>query len=314
MNNAVADNCFCVILSKYRLIQVLALYRSLDRNIKQFALFILCLDKDVFDALEKLHLRNVNAIPVNHIESAQLNRIKQQRKMNEYCWTLKPVFIEYLFDNYSEIGRITYLDGDLYFFSDLRDIFDNTPGCSVLLSKHDYSNEYAHLSARCGKYNSGFISFKREKSSINCLKWWKGKCLGWCRNRSVDGRYGDQKYLDRMPLLSSRVCSISLPGANIAPWNQSKYNIKLIDNSPYLNSDKLIFYHFCGFRLLNKNDFTIISYTEQRLVGIIYKPYIIDLSHCMEMLEKNGVEYCFCIVEDKSVNKETVFKLKDFID
>ena len=63
-----------------------------------------------------------------------IQSLKEERKIHEYCWTLKPVLCEHVMTHYSSIKRVTYLDSDLYFWENPSKIFKNQPNCSVLLS------------------------------------------------------------------------------------------------------------------------------------------------------------------------------------
>ncbi|KXG74052.1 glycosyltransferase [Thermotalea metallivorans] len=270
------NNGFCVILTKDRLYQAVALYRSLRHNTKAMKLnmFILCLDNETLDILNKMQLEKVTLIHVNEIENEHLSNKKQERKINEYCWTLKPIFLQYVFDKFPHIDRVTYLDADLCFFGDPAQIFFDAPHCIILLSRHDFLENYKFVEDESGKYNSGFISFKRHPISYDCLKWWKERCLEWCHDRSENGKFGDQKYLDMMPSLFSGVCDINTPGVNIAPWNHGKYKISVKEGNFYVNNDRLIFYHYCGLRLVSHNLMALTVGFDKKFIPLIHKPYI----------------------------------------
>ena len=61
-----------------------------------------------------MSLINVKLLQVEELEDRELKAIKRKRKVNEYCWTLKSVLIEYLLVNY-DLPSILYCDGDLCF-------------------------------------------------------------------------------------------------------------------------------------------------------------------------------------------------------
>lgn len=272
------NNVFCVILTKYRLYQGVALCRSLKYNMQaaDFKMFILCLDNETYEIFSLLNMENVNLVHVNKIEKENplLLTKKIQRGKNEYCWTLKPVFLQYIFDQFPKIDRVTYLDADLCFFSDPMTIFHDMPQSDVLLTKHDFPDKYSFVANESGKYNSGFISFKRGGVSDECLQWWKEKCFDWCYNKAENGKFGDQKYLDEMSNIFRGVNDVKTPGVNIAPWNHSKYRFSIRDGKFYINNDRLIFYHFCGFRIISQNKIALTVGFDKEYVSIIYDPYI----------------------------------------
>ncbi|MDF2546536.1 MAG: hypothetical protein K0R93_1434 [Anaerosolibacter sp.] len=287
-------NGYCIILSKFRLYQVVALYHSLASNIsdlKSFKVFILCMDHETYDILSKLNLENVLLIQLQRIETDELRSIKKGRKLNEYCWTLKPVFLEYVLKKYLEIDRVTHLDADLYFYGDPTSIFINQPDISILLSDHDYSDKHKYIEDAAGKTNSGIVSFKRDKHGFKCLKWWKERCYEWCFDRVEGDKFGDQRYLNKAPQLFKGVSYINTPGVNIAPWNEEKYKFTLKDSRVLLNKDKLIMYHFCGFRLLNKNEYTLELDWHKNPIPVIYEPYVNAILNAITCIEKADANF-----------------------
>lgn len=280
------QNVFCSILTKYRLYQFIALYRSLQKQTDDLKVFVLCMDMETYEILSRLKLENAVLILLSHIENKELEAKKSERGMNEYCWTLKPIFLKYVLDSFSGIERATYIDADLYFFDAPEKIFNEYKRCSILLSKHDFLDVYKHVELQCGIYNSGFISFKADKNSIRCLEWWEEKCMEWCFDRLEDGKFGDQKYLEMMPSLYYGVCDIKIPGVNVAPWNQGKYSFKLIDGKPYVNDSKLIFYHFCGFRMVNTDEYALTVGYDNTLIEGIHDIYIQEIKNAIMEAEE----------------------------
>lgn len=270
------NNGFCAIMTKDRLYQGVALHRSLHHHVKamKFNMFILCLDDDAYHILKELKLADTTVFHISEIEDENLIHKRSERRANEYCWTLKPVFLQFVFNQYPDIGRVTYVDADLCFFADPSVIFLDAPDDDILLSPHDFAKQLKGAENDCGKYNSGFISFTRSHISISCLEWWREKCFGWCYDRSENGKFGDQKYLDQMPSLFSGVTEIKTPGVNIAPWNQSKYRFNIQDGVECVNDDRLIFYHYCGFRIVNSGQIALTLTADTRFIPMIHGPYV----------------------------------------
>ena len=243
--------CYCTVLSKRMLYQGLALYHSICRFQENFIFYVLCMDDEVWELMQVLQYENIRATPVCILEDSRLLEIKKSRKENEYCWTLKPVFIEYLLNNCNDISRITYLDGDLFFFSEPGLLFQNLRKWSVLLSKHDYSPDFKYLECMCGIYNSGLISFKKNLHAQKCISWWKEQCLQQCSCSFENSQYGDQKYLEEMPALFDQVEIFKTRGVNVGPWNFARYKNGLLRASIQKEELPVVCYHFSRFRQLD---------------------------------------------------------------
>ncbi|WML39950.1 putative nucleotide-diphospho-sugar transferase [Neobacillus sp. OS1-2] len=254
------DSVYCTIITKSRLYQVLALIVSLDKvRAGDFQFFVLCVDDETYNLLIKLNWKNVHVFHESEIAESVVS-LRKERKIHEYCWTLKAIFLETILTKYTDIERITFMDSDLYFLDDPEKIFNRQPNCSVLLSREEkYKPEWKRnfikrVTNITGEYNSGFISFRRDKMGIACLNWWKEKTIEACKIDPKRGIFGDQKYLNEMPKLFSNICDIELPGVNIGPWNYLKYSFSEKDGYVYIDQCQLIFYHFSGVRIIEQNE------------------------------------------------------------
>ncbi|MFZ5969482.1 MAG: hypothetical protein ACOYVK_20165 [Bacillota bacterium] len=292
------DNGYCTILTKDRIYQGIALWHSLQQHAEEYTMFVLCMDDTAYHVLSKLQTDKIVLVPKAVVENYCPNVKGLPRKTNEYCWTLKPIFLEYLFNHYPNIARITYVDSDIYFFDDPTVIFKHQSASNVLLSKHDFDHGNVEAEGACGKYNSGFISFKRSKAAQDCLAWWKDRCIEWCYDRSEPDRFGDQKYVEFFPRMFEGVDEISTPGVNIATWNHSKYQFKMKENNVYINDDRLICYHYCGFRIINKNEFALII-GDKRYIAIIHQPYMSILKNIMSWVQKIAPGYQGYYIEQR---------------
>jgi len=259
-----SDHAFCTVLSKGRMYQALALIASLHHVMEDFRLHILCMDDDTYNLLQKMVGKNTFLTHVRELENVTMLAIKSQRRVNEYCWTMKPVFMERIGLLYPFYQRITYLDADLFFWNDPGMVFRNQPDCSVLLCRANiyippYTPSILEQSERLlGKYNSGFISFKRDGIGDICLKWWKERCLEHCKEVAMKGKFGDQGYLDDMIVLFPNVGEIQTPGVNIGHWNFRKHKFYMLDGKIMIDGAKLVCYHFSGFRIANKHDIVLV--------------------------------------------------------
>lgn len=303
------ENAFCVILSKYRIYQGIALYRSLEHSYKNFKVFILCVDDETFQLCKALNLTKAILIKDEELRDERLIVAKEERRLNEYCWTLKPFFIEHVLDKYNYIENAVYLDADLYFFNNPSSIFLNHENYCILLSEHGYLEKSTAVEDICGKYNSGFIVFKNCKTSMDVLKWWKEKCIDWCYDKADNGRFGDQKYLELMPRLFEGVYSITTPGVNIAPWNEGRYIISNRNGKVYINEDKLICYHYCGLRLISKNRFALLIGSQTQNLAI-HPPYVNELKAAIRDIEAINPGFDGYYLEKRFQERAKIYKIR----
>ena len=292
------NNVFCTILSKLRVYQGLVLERSLNFNLKDYTLYILCIDDEAYSICSKMELKNTILVRVQEVENEELLRVKQGRALNEYCWTLKPYFIDFIMKQKLPFDFITYVDADMCFFNDPTPIFEHQRNHNVLLSEHDYINAYKGVEAICGRYNSGFITFRNVEAAKPALKWWKDRCLEWCYDNAVDGKFGDQKYLDEMSRIFPGAYSISTPGVNIAPWNEAKYHFSIKNEKIYVNQNILICYHFSGFRIVSNESVALLIGTK-KIYDIVHLPYMHVLRSVLEDIEKVDPDFKGFNIEKK---------------
>lgn len=273
---------FVTLFDKNFLPQGIALYYSLAKTIPDFCLWIICIDPDSKLYIDKLSKPNIKTIALADVESDQLLKVKVERTRTEYCWTLSPFAPRFVFEQNSEIGRVTYIDADTFFFNNPEIIFKEFEESkkSVLITEHAYAPEYDQSSVS-GKYCVQFIVFVRDDGE-SVRTWWEDRCIEWCYNRFENGKFGDQKYLDSWPVLfSDKVHILSNKELLLAPWNATRF--------PHTNT---IMYHFHGVRLLANNRINIGNYLLPRvLVTNVYQVYIEALKCAIHELKTVGFDY-----------------------
>lgn len=260
--------------------QGLALHLSMERHVRNYVLWILCVDDETHDVLTRLILPNVRLLKLSEIETSELLKVKSTRAISEYCWTLTPFAPRFVFEADSCVNRVTYLDADLWFRKHPKPIFDefDTSGKHVLITDHAYAPEYDQ-SAISGQFCVQFMSFTRDGGEL-VRKWWEERCIEWCFAKVEEGRFGDQKYLDDWPeRFSSSVHVLQDKELALAPWNATRF--------PYTNS---VFYHFHGVRIISSMKLNIGSlYSLPRaLVSFVYEPYAADVRNVVTALESVG--------------------------
>lgn len=245
---------YCTYFDKNYLLRGLTLYRSLMYQNGDFALFVLCLDDEVYNVLNELDQPNIIPIELQKLEEyfPELYSARSNRSLIEYYFTLTPVLPLYILDHNQDCDMITYLDADLFFYSDPTPIFDELGGNSIMIIEHRFPEHLKRLE-RVGIYNVQFLPFRNDSNARECLVWWKEQCLNWCYDRFEDGKFADQKYLDDWPERFKNVVVLQHKGAGLAAWNWMRYEININEslNGASVDGQDLIFYHFHRLKLIN---------------------------------------------------------------
>lgn len=274
---------FCTYFDRNYLTRGLALHDSLKRHSGSFRLWVLCLDNECFQILTRMSLPDLRLIRLEDFEKEDpdLLKAKQTRSKVEYYFTCTPSLPLYILNRHAEIEMITYLDADLYFFSDPQPIYDEIGCHSIAIIEHRFA-ERLRSKEVFGRFNVGWITFRRDATGLACLRDWRNCCNDWCYDRLQDGRFGDQKYLNEWPEKFGNLIILQQKGINVATWNFENYDFKLVDNRILVDEGSLIFYHFQGLkRLLGRVYETGVDGRWRILREIIkkniYLPYIREL-------------------------------------
>jgi hypothetical protein len=257
-----------------------AMYQSLLAHRPDARLWVLCLSDECYRALSELGLPALVPIRMAEFEAgnAPLAAAKANRSLIEYYFTCTASLLDWVLRHDLSIDALTYLDSDLYFFSDPAPIFDAFKGHSILIMGHRFPPALADR-GKYGKYNVGWLSFRRDTDGLACLAWWRDRCLEWCYDRLEGDRFADQKYLDRFAELFRGVLVIDHPGANLAPWNLAGHRFEERDRRLLVDGAPLIFFHFHQFRRLapfvwDTNNRANGARRSASLDRHLYRPYI----------------------------------------
>lgn len=261
---------FCTLGSKEYTLKVLALYSSLKENCPNFHLWICCLDEDIYSIVNSLNLVDITLFKVEEIETFDLLQAKKLRRKDEYCWTLKPFILKHVINNYP-VQALIYCDGDIFFFSDPTETFNLLLTHSVLLCPQ---RELEWVHKLYGYYQGGFVGFNVNENGLKAIDWWCDKCLEWCYITAEPWleRFGDQKYLDKMPQLFKDVLICKSLGVDAAPWNSmynNNYNIYVSGNEVYIEDSKLICFHFACFSIFNGEEYDLWTFDKLPMRDII---------------------------------------------
>ena len=277
---------FCTLFDSNYLDKGLVLYDSLERNVSDFCLYVLAMDNVCFDILSKINHQKMVVINISEFcKYEQLTKIYKERKHDEFCYTCTPHLIDYVI-NFYNLDMTTYIDSDMYFYSNPLRLFDNFENYDVQIIKHGFGNTLIDKKSEidAGKFCIEFNTFKKGEKSLQLLDWWKNKCRESCSaNGELKEIHGDQKYLNEWDKFQN-VEIISDIGAGLAPWNV--FNYKLInknDDNIMVKRGKektnIIFYHFHNISYLDENTVSISVYNrhlfvDDKLIECIYLPYL----------------------------------------
>lgn len=285
----------------------------MEKTSNDFCLWILCMDEESYRDLSKLKLRFAKLIQLKDVETPELLKIKAKRDKAEYSWTLKSSLMNYLFKKYSGIPSIFYLDGDMFFFKDIKLVYDDIGSSSIAIAPHRYPKGLDIRTMVSGIFNAGVVYINRDAVGLKALERWRKQCIDWCYRIPRDGKFGDQTYLDEWPKLYKNLHQFQHKGINLAPWNINVHKISKRKNGIYVGNQPLIFYHFHELKIFSDYSFTpCYSYfIPKRISRLIYKKYedsIIDNINKIGRVDPNIKYY----LEKKNVFQEFIQNTRRF--
>lgn len=282
------DCVFCTLFDSNYLDKGITLYKSMERFIAEFKLYVFAFDDKCYEILKKENYRYLIPVSLSEFETPELLRVKKERTGTEYCWTCSPWVIKHVLDHYGE-KICTYIDSDMEFFSSPQVVFDEMrkKGCSSIIVPHRYETEEEEEEAHNlrGSYCVEFNTFVNDENGYKTLLWWAERCLEWCyySRPGTTEWYGDQKYLNAFPEMFEGVMICDHYGVGMAPWN-----LKLFDyvgekgGIPYVKvkrTDEVfptVLYHFESVTFLTKHILHAPSCTDSKKVSKLLQKKIYD--------------------------------------
>ncbi|XXK36139.1 hypothetical protein ACMAY8_07955 [Rhodobacteraceae bacterium nBUS_22] len=251
--------------------------QSLQRFNSSACIFVLALDEYSERLVLKLNEPNIRLLTLDKIEDENVLIAKGNRGLVEYYWTLSSVLTAYVFEKYNhEFQTLTYLDSDIFFFSDPQVIFSQISSeSSCIITPHNFSERLKDRIVN-GKFCVQWVTFVNNREGEKVLFDWRANCLDWCYYKLEDGKMGDQKYLDYWESQYNGVIIDKNLGAGVAPWNYEDMEFSIKDGRILANNNPLIFYHFHQFTQIGIDRFDRLSkfYTDVRAApDEIYREY-----------------------------------------
>jgi hypothetical protein len=290
----------------------LALYNSIRTFNTSSVIYILCMDSITKSVLEKRSLVNTVLVSIGELEDlyVYLRELKRQRSFAEYCWTLTPHIIEFVFTTYGAQYN-TYLDSDLYFFDDpdVLNIEMINNNCNTLITEHRFVNDKGKsLSEKMhGKYCVQYNTFTNCPESLALLKRWKTNVIADCEYNKKKQKAGDQKYLEEFPLLSKAVYIPKNIGVGVAPWNIKQYRLVEQDGKRIIITDtnkkaSILFYHYQNIKYISDKIVNIgAGRCDRCLKERLYYPYLKEVDDIRKQLRSEVVA-----IKSRSVSRNRV--------
>jgi hypothetical protein len=185
---------------------------------------------------------------------------------------------------------VVYLDADLWFFDSPDRVFHVIGDAPVAIIPHNFPPRLQALE-RFGRFNVGWVSFRRTEEGMHCLEWWRDRCLEWCFGKPEGDRCGDQGYLNKFSEIAPNTRIITHKGCNTAPWNIENYRVTERGGRIFVDEDPLLFFHFHGVH----RAFGVFYFNGHRRYGAplsrlmrsrLYRPYVAALDANERALRK----------------------------
>lgn len=174
----------------------------------------------------------------------------EQMSVVEYATAIKPSVFEYLFSKHYDM--VFYLDPDTVVFSGLGRAVNALMSHDIVLTPHlirpkmSVAQIYPERDClRLGAYNLGFLGVARRPEGIAFIRWWSERLRWFWQDDPSNGLFVDQKWIDLVPSLFSRVHVLRDAGYNVASWNVRERPLTMdARGSLSAAGERLVFFHF----------------------------------------------------------------------
>jgi hypothetical protein len=271
---------------------------SLKAHGVKFTLWVLCLTEECKRILDAIGSPDIKGYSLNTLEKVrpELQNAKRNRSISEYYFTLSPFWPNFLLATHSEIRSITYLDADLEFLSSPQCLFNEVGDSSIGIIEHRFHPNF-DISRHSGRFNVGWVYFRRDRVSFRCLAKWQAQCLDWCKDHPENGKFADQKYLDSWPDDYKNTHIFSHAGANLAPWNLNTHKIGRRGELLLSDDRPIVFYHFHMIKAFDANHlstsleiYRVPIEVRKQIIDWLYVPHILRLLEKERKLSELGFE------------------------
>ena len=290
-------HAFCTVtVGGFGVAQALLLARSLAAVRPGARLHVVVVGEPGPGLLEALAAGDVEGVTVEQLEEDDpgLAALRPVRGASAYGWTAKASLCLRVLAR-TGADTVTFLDADQRFYADPGAVLDGELAeAATGLLPHRHRPEHHRRDAWAGRFNAGWVTFRRDDDGLAALRHWRERSLEWCENRVEPGRYGDQAYLEELPRRFARVHTIGHPGAARAPWSDQS-TLSPGPDGPEIEGRPLISFHFQSLRLrLSPRTRRPVwhVYRGHRLsdveLDVLWRPYVRELAGALTEVADAG--------------------------
>lgn len=275
--------------------RAVSLIQSLRNRGEESNILFFSLDDIAHQIMKELAPKGVQVVTLDKLEGRfeGLAEAKMTRSPMEYVFTLTPFLFLYAMKSSKPEDLLVYLDADLYFLSSPGEILSEVAGSDIGIVPHFYPSNLKKRLQKYGVFNVGWVGIRNSENGRACAEWWGERCLEWCYDTPLDGKYADQGYLNQVPMLFKGVKILENRGFNLAPWNVSGQKISKDGQGRVLVGDQtpVTFFHFHGLKRFGKwmitSQLNYRSPASNELIDLVYKPYLRSLKRAEELVSNH---------------------------
>jgi hypothetical protein len=245
------ETTFCTIITYNYIPYALTLFNSISKYNTNIELNVFIADRERLNDINTID--NINMYSCEHLcmegIGSQLHSKYEQQSIDNFRWSMKPVFINYLILK-KKYKKVLYVDPDIYFFNNYHFLFDELNNYDIILSPHWRSSDphadsnNFHINFSDGFFNGGFIGV--NVNGVKAMDWWAMVCYYACEKDISKGLYDDQGYLNLLQIYFDNIGIIRHMGCNVANWNMYECKRTLRGDGTVLINDEypIVFVHF----------------------------------------------------------------------
>ena len=195
-----------------------------------------------------------NVVPISKVSGINVNELIEKYDIVEFNTCVKPSFFKYIIQQNKNAEIVYYIDPDICFYDSIGKLNELLQTHSVVLTPHitspinlDEHLPQENLFLNYGLYNLGFLGLNAKKqNALKMLDWWEEKTLKLGFNRTAEGLFVDQLWMNYVPIYYTDAVILRSFNYNMAPWNlHERFVTEINDNKIVLNDkSNLVFYHF----------------------------------------------------------------------
>lgn len=227
------------------------MFESIKKTNQQWHFIIGLVDKN--DKGIDLSFLECEVIEVEKLAIKEFDKMVEQYTIIELLTSVKPYYIEWLFNHYKDVNNVVYFDPDIKVFQPLKKLKESLQQFDIVLTPHFTSpiNDTClpgelHV-MQTGLFNLGFIAVKRTKNVFAMLQWWQSRLRHQCFIDLSRGLFVDQLWANLIPVYFDKVLIEKHPGYNMAHWNLHERTLEKMNDEWLVNNQPLIFYHFSHY-------------------------------------------------------------------